>query len=215
MAIGLGRILGFRFPENFNYPYISKSATEFWRRWHMTLSSYFREYVYIPLGGNRGGALRTYRNLLITWALTGLWHGASLNFLLWGLYFALVLIAEKAFLSALLKKLPDIISHLYAIFLIAVGWLIFSADGGPDIALRFFGVGCSSVFSSSFSYELMRNLLFLIIAVIGCTPLPRGLYLKIRERYALTDILFPLGGLLLALAYIVSSGYDPFLYFRF
>jgi alginate O-acetyltransferase complex protein AlgI len=215
MAIGLGRVLGFRFPENFNYPYISKSATEFWRRWHMTLSSYFREYVYIPLGGNRGGALRTYRNLLITWALTGLWHGASLNFLLWGLYFALVLIAEKAFLSALLKKLPDIISHLYAIFLIAVGWLIFSADGGPDIALRFFGVGCSSVFSSSFSYELMRNLLFLIIAVIGCTPLPRGLYLKIRERYALTDILFPLGGLLLALAYIVSSGYDPFLYFRF
>lgn len=218
MAIGLGRVFGFRFPENFNYPYISKSASEFWRRWHMTLSSWFREYVYIPLGGNRGGRARTYRNLLITWALTGIWHGASVNFLLWGLYFSLVLVIEKAFFLKLLERTPKELSHLYALALIAVGWVIFVCDGSFDASLfilRFFGIGCESFCSASAYYEIVRNILFIGIAVIGCTPLPRKLYLKIRERFALFDIILPMGSFLLSLAYIVSSGYDPFLYFRF
>ncbi len=218
MAIGLGKILGFRFPENFNYPYISKSVSEFWRRWHMTLSSFFREYVYIPLGGNRCGIWKNYRNLFITWGLTGLWHGASVNFLLWGLYFALILIIEKTFLKRVLSVMPSAISHLYALLLIGFGWVIFVADGSFDgigFALRFFGVGCESFCSGTATYDLLRNLLFLAVAVIGCTPMPRRLYLKIKERFALADIALPLMAFLLSLAYIVSSGYDPFLYFRF
>ena len=218
MAIGLGKVLGFRFPENFNYPYISKSVSEFWRRWHMTLSSFFREYVYIPLGGNRKGSWRTYRNLLITWALTGLWHGASVNFLLWGLYFALVLIVEKTVLRRVLSVLPRALSHIYALLLIGLGWIVFVADGsfdGISFALRIFGIGCESFCSGAAFYALARNILFLAVSVTGCTPLPRKLYLKIKERYALVDIILPLGAFLLSVAYIVSSGYDPFLYFRF
>lgn len=217
MAIGLGRIFGFSFPRNFNYPYISKSITEFWRRWHITLSTWFREYVYIPLGGNRGGRLKTYRNLLVTWALTGIWHGATVNFLLWGLYFALILIAEKAFLSKILARLPKAFSHIYSLTLIAVGWVIFAADGSVMgfSPLHMMGIGCESMISESFFYELLRNLPFMAIMAIGATPLPRKIYLKIKERFALVDIALPLGAFLLSVAYIVSSGYDPFLYFRF
>lgn len=218
MAVGLGRVFGFRFPRNFNYPYVSGSITEFWRRWHMTLSGWFREYVYIPLGGNRGGRLKTYRNLLITWALTGLWHGASVNFLLWGLYFAVVLIIEKAFLLKALERMPRVFAHVYSLALIALGWVIFAADGSVDglsLAGRLVGIGCSSVCTGNARYQLARNLVFIIIAAVGCTPLPKRLYLKIKERVAFIDIILPLGAFLLSLAYIVSSGYDPFLYFRF
>ncbi len=218
MAVGLGRVFGFSFPQNFNYPYISRSITEFWRRWHMTLSAWFREYVYIPLGGNRGGKPRTYRNLLITWALTGLWHGASVNFLLWGLYFAAVLIIEKAFLQKVLVRTPSAIAHIYSLVLIGLGWVIFASDGGADglsLAGRLVGIGCISFCSGNARYQLIRNLVFIIITALGCTPLPKRLYLKIKERFAPIDIILPLGGFLLSLAYIVSSGYDPFLYFRF
>ena len=219
MAIGLGRVFGFDFPQNFNYPYISKSITEFWRRWHITLSSWFREYVYIPLGGNRRGRGRTYINLLVVWALTGLWHGATLNFLLWGLYFALILVIEKAFLKKILEKLPSIFSHTYAVAFIALGWVIFASDGsvdgarGTELFLRLFGIGCESTVGSVF--DILRNIPFALLMIFASTPLPRKMYLKIKERFALVDIILPLGAFLLSLAYIISSGYNPFLYFRF
>ncbi len=225
MAIGLGRVFGFEFSENFNYPYVSKSITDFWRRWHISLSTWFREYVYIPLGGNRQGRWATYRNLLITWALTGLWHGATVNFLLWGLYFAVLLIIEKAFLSKLLSKLPRLVGHLYALFFICLGWVIFASDGsveglsGAALALRFVGVGCSGFISKPVIYELVRNIAFLLVLCLGATPLPKKLYLKIAERmpkaHALLDIILPLGIFILSVAYVVSSDYNPFLYFRF
>ncbi len=225
MAIGLGRVFGFNFPQNFNYPYISRSITDFWRRWHISLSSWFREYVYIPLGGNRGGRLKTYRNLLITWALTGIWHGGTLNFLLWGTYFAIVLIVEKLFLGRVIQRLPRIFSHAYAIFFIALGWVIFTADGsiqgfdGMAYALRMIGIGCDSFCAPSVRYELVRNLPFALALALGATPLPKKLYLKIKERapvcFALVNILLPISAFLLSVAYTVSSGYDPFLYFRF
>ncbi len=217
MAVGLGRVFGFRFPQNFNYPYISKSITEFWRRWHITLSSWFREYVYIPLGGNRGGRVKTYRNLLIVWALTGIWHGAEVNFLLWGLYFALILIIEKAFLSRVLERIPPSLRHCYALTLIGLGWVIFASDKSVEgfSAFTLIGVGVKGTVSPSFSYDLLRNLPFMAIMTVGATPLPKRVYLKIKKRFASIDIILPLTAFLCSLAYIVGSGYDPFLYFRF
>ncbi len=224
MAVGLGRILGFHFPENFRYPYVSRSITDFWRRWHMTLSAWFRAYVYIPLGGNRRGRLYTYRNLLITWALTGLWHGAAWNFLLWGLYFFLLLALEKAFLLRLLDRLPRPLCHAYALFFILAGWLIFSADGLtlPDALARMgglFGFGCESLFDGMIRYELLRGLPTLAVMAIGSTPLPHKLWLRLSAaRPCLSGALrVPLctAALLLCTAYLVDSGYNPFLYFRF
>jgi alginate O-acetyltransferase complex protein AlgI len=226
MAIGLGRVFGFSFPENFNYPYISRSITDFWRRWHITLSSFFREYVYISLGGNRRGKLRTYRNLLITWALTGLWHGFSLNFLLWGLYFALILIVEKAFLGKLLARSPKLLQRCYSLLLIAIGWVIFASDGsligiaeGGAYILRLFGIGCSEVCSSLTLYEILRNAVFILILTLGATPLPRRIYLLIKQKtpraFIPLNVALPLAAFVLSVAYIVNSGYNPFLYFRF
>lgn len=226
MALGLGRVFGFSFPKNFNYPYVSKSITEFWRRWHITLSSFFREYVYIPLGGNRHGKIKTYRNLLITWALTGIWHGASVNFLAWGLYFALILIFEKAFLCKFLGKAPNSVQRLYALLLIAIGWVIFATDGdtltfeeGGRYLLRLFGMGCDGFCSPLTSYELTRNLVFILILIFGATPIPHRIYQKICKRtpavFETVSVLAPLTALLLSVAYIVNSGYNPFLYFRF
>ncbi len=217
MAIGLGLILGFKFPENFNYPYISRSITEFWRRWHITLSVWFREYVYIPLGGNRKGKARTFLNLFIVWFLTGLWHGASWNFVLWGLYFCALLIIEKAFLSRLLDKLPRIFSHIYFIFFMLLGWFIFiSCDiKAPLIYLSaMFG---APLFSGVAVYELSRSLVFLALLTIASTPLPHKLYLKLYEKKAfrlIFSIILPIL-LLICVAYLVDSSYNPFLYFRF
>ncbi len=226
MAIGLGKVFGFSFPENFNYPYISRSITDFWRRWHITLSSFFREYVYISLGGNRRGKLKTYRNLLITWALTGLWHGFSLNFLLWGLYFALILIVEKAFLGKLLARSPKLVQRSYSLLLIAIGWVIFASDGsligiaeGGAYILRLFGIGCSEVCSSLILYEILRNAVFILILTLGATPLPRRIYLLIKQKtpraFIPLNVALPLAAFVLSVAYIVNSGYNPFLYFRF
>jgi len=226
MACGLGRIFGFSFPKNFNYPYISKSITEFWRRWHITLSSFFKEYVYISLGGNRAGKIKTYRNLLITWALTGLWHGATLNFLLWGLYFALVLILEKAFLKWFLEKLPTFLRHTYAIFLIAIGWVIFATDGeslslceGGRYVARLFGFGSNGFCSYLTLYELSRYLVVAAILIFGATPLPKSLYGIVCDRFpksaAILNVILPMAAFLLCVAYIVNSGYHPFLYLRF
>ena len=218
MAIGLGRILGFRFPENFNYPYTSRSITEFWRRWHITLSSWFREYVYIPLGGNRKGRLRTYVNLFIVWSLTGLWHGAAVNFILWGIYFFIILVLEKAFLLRLLGRIPLPLRHLYAIILILVGWLIFSADG-LDISEAARVLSSISLYSGSTAYTLLRQLPFTFVLILGVTPIPKKLFGRVCFRMpsfglALRNILSVLS-LILCTAYLASDGYNPFLYFRF
>ncbi len=220
MAVGLGRILGFDFPENFRYPYTAKSITDFWRRWHVTLSSFFREYVYIPLGGNRRGRLRTNLNLLIVWSLTGLWHGASLNFLLWGLYFFVILCVEKAFLLKRLERLFPLLSHGYALFFILLGWFIFASDGTRDTLSLLSLFSWGTPFSDGWIlYELRQNALFLLALAIGATPLPKRLFERLtRSRptlFAVARLLLSLGSLILSTAYLASSGYNPFLYFRF
>lgn len=217
MAIGLGLIMGFDFPENFNYPYISKSITEFWRRWHITLSTWFREYVYIPLGGNRKGKGRTFINLLIVWLLTGLWHGASWNFVLWGLYFAVLLIIEKAFLGKLLERLPKFISHLYAILFIVFGWFIFVWCDLENPVNYLSAMFVSPLASQIAIYDFLRGLLFLIILVFASTKLPHKIYSHLYKRKffrAIVCIALPIV-ILLCTAYLVDSSYNPFLYFRF
>ena len=224
MAIGLGRILGFSFPENFNYPYVCESITDFWRRWHITLSSWFREYVYIPLGGNRRGKLRTYVNLFVVWSLTGLWHGAGFNFLLWGLYFFVILVLEKAFLLKILKALPHMIRLTYALVLILVGWFIFYSDGASatDIFTRIislFGFGGIPFTSENIGYVLLSNLPMLVLMAVGATPFPKSVLGKLKAlcptaegvlRTSLTILSF-----VVSTAYLVDNGFNPFLYFRF
>ncbi len=217
MAIGLGYIMGFNFPENFNYPYISKSITEFWRRWHITLSTWFREYVYIPLGGNRKGKARTFINLIIVWFLTGLWHGASWNFVLWGLYFAAILIIEKAFLGRLLDKLPKVISHVYAIVLILFGWFIFIWCDLENPVQYLKSLLASPFIAGNVFYDAFRSLLFLAVLIIGSTKLPHKIYCKLKDKTAFRIamcIVLPIV-ILLCTAYLVDSSYNPFLYFRF
>lgn len=230
MALGLGKIFGFHFPENFNYPYISRSISDFWKRWHITLSSWFKEYLYIPLGGNRRGKLRTYLNLLVVWSLTGLWHGASLNFLLWGLYFFIILSLEKAFLLRLLTKLPIVLQHGYALILILIGWLIFAADGAKDSLTLNDAASClkiivgasgNQLFTGDSLYQLLRNIIPICIMAIGSTPLLKRTLTRIcssekRERAKILALnTLSLLSLLLSTAYLVDSGYNPFLYFRF
>ena len=218
MAIGLGRMLGFDFVENFNYPYISRSITEFWRRWHISLSTWFRDYVYIPLGGNRKGKGRQLLNLLIVWVLTGIWHGASWNFLFWGLYYALLLILEKVFLYDRLQKAPSWLSRLYALILVIVGWVLFSVEdlSGCLMYLRsmfFFGAGVSS---GTFLYYLRSFAPSLAVMGLASTPLVRTLYGRLPTRLTrVLDPLLVLASLLLCTAYLVDSTYNPFLYFRF
>lgn len=217
MAIGLGFILGFNFPENFNYPYISKSITDFWRRWHITLSTWFREYVYIPLGGNRKGRARTFINLIIVWFLTGLWHGASWNFVLWGLYFAVLLIIEKAFLGKILSKLPQFISHIYAIIFIVFGWFIFIYCDLENPIAYLSSMFCAPLISQVAIYDLVRGLLFLAILAVASTKMPYKLYCKLKDKTVfkvIMCIMLPFI-LLICTAYLVDSSYNPFLYFRF
>ena len=225
MARGLGRMFGFEFPINFNYPYTCRSITDFWRRWHISLSSWFKEYVYIPLGGNRHGRWRTYFNLLVTWLLTGVWHGAGVNFLLWGLYFFVILVLEKAFLGRLLKKVPPLLSHCYALALILVGWLIFTSDGTTLTAaegLCYFSqmVGVATPLTTNDAlFELLRNLPFLAIMTVASTPIPRTALLRFAQKYPATapslQNAFALLSLFLSTAYLTNSAYTPFLYFRF
>ncbi|MBQ8720714.1 MAG: MBOAT family protein [Clostridia bacterium] len=219
MAIGLGRIFGFRFPENFNYPYTSESITEFWRRWHITLSSWFREYVYIPLGGNRKGKWRTYLNLFVVWSLTGLWHGASLNFILWGVYFFVLLVIEKAFFLKCLKNIPKVLRCLYSGVFILIGWLIFAAEG-VTVTELFAGISSLSFTDGGVTlYALLRILPFILIMLVGVTPLPKRLFSQLAEnRPALGATLrniLSVASLLLCTAYLADAGYNPFLYFRF
>ena len=182
MAIGLGKMLGFHFPENFNYPYISGSITEFWRRWHMTLSAWFKEYVYIPLGGNRKGILKQIRNIAAVWALTGIWHGASWNFLLWGLYFGLLLILEKLFLGRLLAAAPRAVCHVYTMFFVMISWVIFSVGSLAEIASfleAMFGLGGGPAADNLGLYLLRNNWLFFAMLLVGSTPIPRRCFRRI------------------------------------
>ncbi len=217
MAIGLGRIFGFRFPENFDYPYISRSVTEFWRRWHMTLGGWFRDYVYIPLGGNRVKPWRWVFNILVVWMLTGLWHGAAWNFVVWGLLFAVLLVAEK-WVPAL-KKLPYIWSHVYVMLIVIVSFVIFNADSlaqaRSDLA-GMFGLAGLPLYTQQAVYYLKSYGLVLALGILGATPLPKLLLRRLPQR--VTAALQPIAlGLLLLVctAYLVDGSYNPFLYFRF
>ena len=217
MAIGLGRVFGFRFDENFNYPYLASSVTDFWRRWHISLTSWFREYVYIPLGGNRGGTAKSLRNLFIVWLCTGFWHGASWNFLLWGLYFALWLVLEKYVLKALLAKTPTALRRLYTLIVAVVGWGIFSIEDlsrcGEYFAACF---GRGALWSAANGYDLRSYAVTLAVLAVASTTLGRDLWQRLpgKAQRVLTPVLMVLG-LLACTAYLVDGSYNPFLYFCF
>ncbi len=217
MAIGLGLVMGFRFPENFNYPYVSKCITEFWRRWHITLSTWFREYMYIPLGGNRKGLARTCINLLIVWLLTGLWHGASWNYIIWGLYFALILILEKLFLLKVLSKIPSFFGHVYSLILILIGWFIFISCDLMSPNDYLFAMFNSHLASDIAIYEVLRSCPFIIILIFAATPLPKSIFKRFEHtKFISIATCFVLPAILLiCTAYLVDSSYNPFLYFRF
>ncbi len=224
MAIGLGRVFGFRFPENFRYPYIARSITDFWRRWHITLSAFFRTYVYIPLGGNRRGVFRTVCHLFAVWSLTGLWHGAAWNFLLWGVYYFLLLVAEKFLLRRLLPRLPAPLAHAGTLLAVALGWLIFALDGStpalslarlPALLGQLLGIGTSPVRVDL--YTILRHLPLLVLCAVGSTPLPKAIYRKtvLKKRRFWLRTALPLAALLLAVIDLSDAGFNPFLYFRF
>ena len=224
MAIGMGRMFGFTFLENFNYPYISKSVTEFWRRWHISLSSWFKDYVYIPLGGSRCSILKNIRNILIVWCLTGLWHGASYNFLLWGLYFGIILIIEKFVLNKVLDKLPSILKHIYVLFIVMISFVIFNASSLSDIMNTIsglFGFNHVCIINDYTIYNLKNYLIILIISIIGATPIMKNIIEKLRKSKTMDNIIniiepiFMIFLLIIVTAYLVDSSYNPFLYFRF
>ena len=226
IAIGCARIMGIKLMQNFDRPYTARSIKEFWDRWHISLSTWFRDYLYIPLGGNRCGRLRCYRNLLITWLLTGIWHGATLNFAVWGLWFFFWIAMEKAFLSRVLDRVPGIFRHGYALAVILFGWLIFAADGTTltvagafRYAGHLFGAGGIPLTSGTVGYEFLRNLLLLVAMTLGATPLPAALFRHFSHRLPragqATANLLSVASLLICTAYLVNSGYNPFLYFRF
>ena len=222
MAIGLGKMFGFEFNMNFNYPYVSKSITEFWRRWHISLSSWFRDYVYIPLGGNRVSKIKHIRNLLIVWFLTGLWHGAAWNFVAWGLYYGVILIIEKYFLSPVLDRLPDVVRHIYSIVLVVIGWVsFFSSSFGQaaDYIRVMFGAGAHGFADRESMYLLTSNLILWLILIFGSTPLVHFRYEHmLRSKKWNTTIINSVvyaALFIVCIAYLVTETYNPFLYFRF
>lgn len=223
MAIGLGRMFGFEFPENFRYPYMASSITDFWRRWHITLSTWFREYVYIPLGGNRRGRARQYFNLAVVWLLTGLWHGASWNFVLWGLFYLILLVAEKAFLLRLLEqnRLTRVLGHIGALLLVGIGWMIFDhTDLGEAFRIigGLFGIGTAGFAAATVSWQALRLLPLLAVSVAAATPYPTRLWNRLTGRRPALAVLEPVllvAVLALSVACAVRSDYSPFLYFNF
>lgn len=219
MACGLGNMMGFEFLKNFNYPYIAKSITDFWRRWHISLSTWFKEYVYIPLGGNRKGVKRQILNLLIVWGLTGLWHGAAYNFVLWGLYYGLLLILEKFVLKKFLDRLPSFVQHIYTLFIIIIGWgLFYFTDVGQlgEFMVDLFNFGNGICGDQAFNL-IMSNLPMLIIAAVASTPLATTLYTRFEHtRFMwIPETLYCMGVLAVSTASLVNQSYNPFLYFRF
>lgn len=224
MAIGLGRMFGFHFLENFNYPYISKSITEFWRRWHMSLSSWFRDYVYIPLGGNRKGTIILVRNIFIVWALTGIWHGANWTFVIWGLMYGIMLIIEKLLLTKHLEKMPSILQRIYVLFTVMISFIIFNANSIGEAwnnIIGLFGANGESLINASTVYYLKSYLVVLVIAIIGSTPLLKNIIEKLKTKTnanKIINLLEPIAMasiLTIVTAYLVDNSYNPFLYFRF
>ena len=224
MAIGLGRMFGFHFLENFNYPYISKSITEFWRRWHISLGTWFRDYVYIPLGGNRVNKIKFLRNIIIVWLLTGIWHGASLNFCIWGLFFGIMLIIEKFCFNKYLEKMPSFIRRIYVLFIVMISFIIFGSSNMNDAfntIKGLFGFN-KEVFINNYTIYYLKNYLFvLILAILLSTPLIKKLVLKLKKNCfikKLFDILeivsIPII-LVIVTSYLIDNSYNPFLYFRF
>ena len=212
MAIGLANIFGMDFDENFNYPYISKSITEFWRRWHITLGSWFRDYIYIPLGGNRKGFAKQIRNIIIVWFLTGAWHGASWNFILWGLYFGIILILEKLFILKVLEKLPKVFSHIYAIFLILIGWVIFAFEElvlVKDYLINLFNF--NNLFNNEALYYLKNYGFIILVVIILSTPIMKKI--KIKNSFVVSSVYILI--FMLSTASLVTDTFNPFLYFRF
>lgn len=227
MAIGLGKFFGFDFLENFNYPYISQSVSEFWRRWHISLGSWFRDYVYIPLGGNRVSKIRFYMNLFIVWFLTGLWHGANWTFVIWGLYYGVLIILEKAFLEKILKRLPKTLRHIYLLFIVLIGWIFFRADSigqGVGFIKVMIGLGTYPMINKDVLIYINDYWYIMIASIILSTPIIKrfkDIILKTNERLLQNSIAYGLHSLMLAICMFIviillsSSSYNPFLYFRF
>ena len=223
MAVGLGKMLGFNFPENFDHPYISRSVSEFWRRWHITLGSWFKSYVYIPLGGNRCGKLKTLRNTLIVWGLTGFWHGASWNFIIWGLYFGGFIILEKIWLGKKLERLPSLLSIFYTFFIVVIGWVLFDTanlSSAGEFYKAMFG-GNGKLFDSIAFYEIKNYALIFLLCIIGSGNFMKNLYDKLKRSFSMSKVLsnvMPLvqtAMMLICTAFLVDASYNPFLYFRF
>lgn len=222
MAVGLGKILGFNFPQNFNFPYVSKSISEFWRRWHITLGTWFREYVYIPLGGNRKGKYRTIFNLFVVWMLTGFWHGASWNFVLWGVYFGVLIIFERLFLGDLLKKIPTFLQILYTFILVVFGWVMFEFDKLSNVFDFFktmFLLNSNTLYDSNTLYYLVSYIVVFVLCIFFSNDISQKLITSFKNKYprfsgyaiaVIAIILF-----FVCTAYLVDATYNPFLYFRF
>lgn len=226
MAIGIGEMLGFHYLENFNYPLIAKSVTDFWRRWHISLSTWFRDYLYIPLGGNRKGKAKHIRNILVVWAVTGLWHGAAWNFVLWGVYYGILLILEKFLWGDRLSKFPKLIQHIYTLFIVLVGFIIFVFDDfnllGNFLKLMF-GLGGNPILDDSFLFYIINYGIFLLVAIIFSAPVYQVIGKSIlnaedKKLKAIISLVATVGYLVLlvlVISYLVSNTYNPFLYFRF
>ena len=220
MAIGLGKMFGFDFLENFNYPYIATSITDFWKRWHISLSSWFKDYIYIPLGGNRVSKTKWIRNIFVVWLLTGIWHGAEWNFLIWGLYFGVILLIEKVFLSKVLNKMPKIINRIYVILIVMISFIIFDGKGYEMIFENIkglFGIGNIALISNEAIYYFRSFIIVLIAAIIGSTPIPKKIVSskRIEKIINILEPIFLIFILMLSTSYIIDGSYNPFLYFRF
>ena len=220
MAIGLGKMFGFEFLENFNYPYIATSVTDFWRRWHISLSTWFRDYIYIPLGGNRVSKAKWLRNIMIVWLLTGLWHGAAWNFIFWGVYFGILLIIEKVFLGKYLEKLPKILSRIYVLVIVAISFIIFSGEGISQILQNIgglVGISAKNIISAESLYYFKSYFVVLLIGIIGATPIFKNIANKekLSKSINILEPIYLLLILVICTSYIIDGSFNPFLYFRF
>ena len=218
MAIGLGKMLGFDFKKNFDYPYISTSVSEFWRRWHISLGSWFRDYTYIPLGGNRVSTLKHVRNILVVWALTGLWHGASWNFVLWGVYYGLFLLLEKFVLASLLERLPQWLRIAYTMFVVMIGWVFFSQTDFSALGTylgTLFGIGAAGFADSTALYYLKTGFILFVVSILACRPWLYQQFKRLLQRRPMTAVLVNFILLALSIAYMVYNSYTPFLYAKF
>ena len=228
MAIGMGLMIGFHYDENFNYPYIANSIKDFWRRWHISLSSFFRDYVYIPLGGSRRGPRRTTINLLVVWGLTGFWHGASWNYIFWGLYFFVFIFMENRFLTKKLAQLPSFVSHIYAMIVVYFGWALFRCESLGTLGTLFkgmFGLNKNGFMNASTSIVIQNNIFLLIFCIIASTPILKNLGSYIKRLHLVNhripyivyayDMIMPAVLLILSTLALVGNSYNPFLYFQF